>query len=512
MRRFRPDQSAPADTTRGLGRIWRQGRLLTILLVLALTALRLWDPSPLSAARLGFFDLLQQIAQKPPPASSVAVINIDEASLERFGQWPWPRGRIADLVKAAADQGAKVVGFTILFAEPERSIADLISVIPDLPADVAARIAGLGGDTELARSFGRVPVVLGTVIDEPVGTRPFWSDAKDALQDGVFSASRDPRDFLPAYRRAIGNLPLLEDAGALSGALVVTPDAAGIIREAPLAVRVAGKIVPSLTVAMTRIGSGAKLDLKVSSWGIGAVQTPAGLLPTDRSGDIWLAYARPDAKRYVSAAALLQGKSAADALRDKYVLIGTTVAGLAEYHATPLGTRLPGIEIQAQMLDSLLTGHVLHRPLTLAAAEIAAPPGGRSVRVVPGAWRPPAALRRIEHYRSSGAVPAGLVAARPGGSAADPIYPATASLLVAGFLVVTEIVAARRAAERAVQEREARLRELQVEILGLSRVAAIEQMSSALAHELNQPLAAIANFTQASLRLLKQDGDRSGRP
>src|SRR5262245_36453059 len=250
MRRPRPQRSAPPDHARGLGRIWRQGRLLTILLVLALTALRLWDPSPLSAARLGFFDLLQQMAQKPAPISPVAVINIDEASLERFGQWPWPRGRIADLVKTASDQGAKVVGFTILFAEPERSIGDLISAIPDLPADVSARLLDLGGDAALARSMRRVPVVLGTVIDEPIGQLPLWSDAKDALQDDVFAATSDPRDFLPIYRRAIGNLPLLENASALSGALVVTSDAAGIIREVPLAVRVAGKIVPSLAAAM----------------------------------------------------------------------------------------------------------------------------------------------------------------------------------------------------------------------------------------------------------------------
>jgi signal transduction histidine kinase len=511
MRRSRPKPSAPADTTRGLGRIWRQGRLLTILLVFALTALRLWDPSPLSAARLGFFDLLQQMSQKPAPASPVAVINIDEASLARFGQWPWARGRIAELVTAAADQGAKVVGFTILFAEPERSVADLISAIPDLPADIAARLLGLGGDIGLAKSFGRVPVVLGTVIDEPVGTRPLWSDAKDALQDGVFSASRDPRDFLPAYRRAIGNLPLLEDASALSGALVVTPDTAGIIREAPLAVRVAGKIVPSLAAAMVRIGSGAKLDLRISSWGIGAVQTPGGLLPTDRGGDIWLAYARPDARRYVSAATLLQGESALDALRGKYVLIGTTVAGLAEYHATPLGTRLPGIEIQAQILDSLLTGHVLHRPLALAAAEIAAPLAVAlfGLFLVRGGRLPPFA--GLSTIGVLALFPLAWLLHAQVDLLLDPIYPATASLLVAGFLVVTEIVAARRAAERAVQEREARLRELQVEILGLSRIAAIEQMSSALAHELNQPLAAIANFTQASLRLLKQDGDQSGK-
>jgi signal transduction histidine kinase len=485
--------------------------LLTILLVVALTMLRLWDPAPLSAARLGFFDLLQQTSQGPARASPVAVINIDEASLERFGQWPWPRGRIADLVAAAADQGAKVVGFTILFAEPERSVADLISIIPDLPADVAARIMGMAGDDDLAISFRRVPVVLGTVILEPVGTRALWSDTKDALQDGVFSASHDPQGVLAAYHRAIGNLPLLEDASALSGALVVTPDAAGIIRKAPLAVRAAGRIVPSLAAAMARIGGGAKLELKVSRWGIEGVQTSGGLLATDRGGDIWLAYARPDPKRYVSAAALLDGETAPDALRDKYVLIGTTVAGIAEYHATPLGTRLPGIEIQAQILDSLLTGHALRRPAMLALAEIAAPIGIALFGLYLVRRRRLPLLAYLSTLGALALFPLAWLAHAQANLLLDPIYPAAASLLVAGFLVVTEIVAARRAAERDVQEREARLRELQVEILGLSRVAAIEQMSSALAHELNQPLAAIANFTQASLRLLKQDGDQSAK-
>lgn len=513
MRRSRLTPASPlaAADAADVGRLWQRGRVLTLALVVALTALRLWDPAPLTAMRFGFFDLLQQISQKPAHDSPVAVINIDEGSLARFGQWPWPRTRIAELVTAASRQGAKAVGFTILFAEQERSVADLISAIPDLPADVAARIIGLAGDAGLAASFRTVPVVLGTVIDGPAGKLPLWSDADGAVQDGVFDASRDPRPFLPAYRRAIGNLPLLEDASALSGALVVIPDSTGVIRKAPLAVQLAGKIVPSLAAAMVRIGSGEKVDLVVRPWGIESAATASGLLATDRGGDIWLAYARPNPKRYVSAAALLNGGSAADQLQGKYVLIGTTVAGLAEYYPTPLGTRLPGIEIQAQILDSLLTGRVLHRSLPAQAAEVVVPLAMALVGLYLARRRRMPLFAGIGTIGALALIPIAWLAYDQANLLFDPLYPAAASLLIAGFLVATEIVAARRAAERAVQEREARLRELQVEILSLSRVAAIEQMSSALAHELNQPLAAIANFTQASLRLLKQDGDQAAK-
>lgn len=498
---------APARTIRRAfapRRLLRHGRLLVFLLVATLTALRLWDPQPLSAARLGFFDLLQRWHTKPASGTPVAIVNIDEASLARFGQWPWPRGRMAELVAAAADHGAKVLGFTILFAEPDRIGADLISLVPDLPPDVAARILPrLAGDTALAASFGRVPVVLGTAIDEPVAA-PAATDG--VFTDAVFAAARDPRGFLPAYRRAIGNIPPLDKASALRGALVVIPDRSGVIREAPIAVRIGEKIVPSLAAAMLRIGLDAKLDLAVAAQGIDGLRLTTGLLPTSPDGDIWLAYRRPDQKRYVSAGALLQGDVAEDALRGKYVLLGTTVTGLAEYHATPLGLRLPGLEIQAQILDAFLSGDALRRPFAAGLGEIAAPIALSLLGLALARRR---RLRLLGGISFVGAVllfPLALAAFVQGDLLLDPIYPAACFVLIGGSLIAAEIVSARRRAESMARARAERLRELQVEILNLSRLAAIEQMASALAHELNQPLAAMANFAQASLRLLQQDG------
>lgn len=507
----RDDRAARA----ALRLVWRRGRLLVFLLVLAVTCLRIWDPWPVATARSGLFDLYQRVSPKPAPAVPIAIVNIDESSLAQHGQWPWPRGLLAQLVEAAAQHGALVVGFNILFPESDRMTPDnVLRSMPEVSGEVAAAILRQpSGDEALAASFAKVPVVLGLAVDGRIGRPALWSTATPAGASAPFEAGRDFGAFLFGYQRMLANLPLLAAASAGAGAVAVLPGESGVIREAPVAVEISGAIVPSLASEMVRLGSGgAKLRLEVSSLGIEGLRTPAGLVPTDRNGDLWIAYAYPDRSRYVSAADLLTGALPAGALDGKYVLIGTTASGIADFNATPLGLRVPGLEIQAQILASLLSGNVLIRPVTVDLIEIGFP----LVMAIAGlTMARRRRLRRFAYLCGVSALawfPASALAYARADLLIDPVYPAVTALIIGALLVATEIIVARRAAEQTVQEREARLRELQVELQSLSRLAAIEQMSSALAHELNQPLAAISNFVQASRRLLSNMPAESGAP
>lgn len=486
------------------GLIWRRGRTLVLLLVVAMTGLRIWDPTPVAAVRAALFDVYQRVAPKPPPAAPVIVVNIDEASLARFGQWPWPRARLAQLVSASAKLGARVVGFNILLPDADRMAPDnLLRSLPDLPAPAAQAVLRMpSGDETLAASFAQVPVILGLAVDGRLGRSAWWAPPATGPA-APFAANGNFIGFLYPYTRMLANLPPLTAAAAGTGVVAVTPGESGTVRDAPIAVRFGSQAIPSLAAEMVRVGGGgAPLHLDVSTLGIERIQGPGGWVRTDRSGNLQLAYSRVDRSRYISAADLLAGGMPADAFRDQYVLIGTTASGIADLHATPLGTQMPGLEIQAQILAALLTGNVLYRPTWVGPAEIGFP---LAVAFI-GLYL--ARRRRLGHFAvltclaAAAWVPAAVLAYAWRGVLVDPVYPAVTALLVGVLMVATELVVARRAAEQTVSEREARLQELQVELLGLSRLAAVEQMSSALAHELNQPLAAISNFVQASRRLL----------
>ncbi len=228
----------------------------------------------------------------------------------------------------------------------------------------------------------------------------------------------------------------------------------------------------------------------------------SGQIATDQRGRIWIYYAEPDRSRYVTAADVLAGAVNQDRFAGKYVLVGSTAAGLSDLHMTPLGVPMSGIEVHAQFLENLLLDVGLNRPAAATAAEI--------FLVLLIGLAVIGARHRLTGWRLA------LLFALVGGGLAGGVWYAFAAhrllldasypLLSAAALVLLvtgqNARAVRRTAEATVRVREARLRELQAELAQASRQSDIGQLASALAHELNQPVGAIGNFLRASRRLL----------
>ena len=136
------------------------GVILGLSLVAALTWLRASDPSALRLAREATFDEYQRLSPRPYEAMPVRVVDIDEQSLAEFGQWPWPRDRVAQLIDAVADAGAAAIAFDFIFAEPDRlSPRNVVANVPGIEPKAAATLPD--NDAILARSIAERPVVLG---------------------------------------------------------------------------------------------------------------------------------------------------------------------------------------------------------------------------------------------------------------------------------------------------------------------------------------------------------------
>jgi CHASE2 domain-containing sensor protein len=294
--------------------------------------------------REALFDTYQRIFPRTRVSAPAAIVAIDERSLEARGQWPWPRTVLADLVRAIAQSGPAAIGVDLLFVEPDRSTA--------------------GADAALAQAFEGGKVVLGIAGLEYLDRRfPQPPQAAPVRQ----SSTRE----LP-LRRFEGHLQTrtdIDSAAAGRGLLSVdSPDR--VIRTVPLAARVGEVVVPALSVEMMRVAAGLPL-LRIDERGGERVALVLGdlAIPVQSDGTFRPWFSRHDPARFVSAEEVLGGKTAPDVLRDKLVLIGMTGLGLLDYQATPLGERIPGVEIHAQILEQMYDGVYLQRPTGAALVE-----------------------------------------------------------------------------------------------------------------------------------------------
>jgi adenylate cyclase len=341
------------------------GSLLVILLVL----LHILNPPVIEGFRLKVFDELQGLHPRPPQSAvPVAIVDIDDASMAEIGQWPWPRSVFAELLERLDELGAVVVACDILFAESDR-------YSPPVYAEaLAARDPGLAAalrampdnDALMAGAMADRLVVLGVA-----GTRAALNGADgQPLPTPVVALGEDPRRFLPELPGLVGAIPVLSEAAAGLGLVTLTPDVDGIVRRVPLVGAIAGQLLPSLALEVIRIAVGAdKVFLRSGPSGITGISLKGTSIPVDLEGRAWVRYGLPNPDQYVRAADVLAGRVPPGRLEGHIVFIGASAAGLGDIKPAPIVGAMPGVEIQASLLQTLVSGSILRRPVGVAQIE-----------------------------------------------------------------------------------------------------------------------------------------------
>jgi adenylate cyclase len=347
-------------------------RAICVLLLLALVPLRVLDPPPLQEVRLRTFDFYQILRPRETTARPVAIVDIDEASLKDIGQWPWPRTIVADLVTQLTQLGAVAIGFDVLFAEPDRMSPSIAATsFRNLDEQTRDKLRNLPSNDEvLAQAIRRSRVVVGQVGSATPAPR---SQTEADLQTGFGVRGPDPSRFLVTFAGLLRNVAPIEQAAAGRGLFSIQPERDGIVRRVPIVMRAQGSMVPSLSMELLRVvtKSGAIL-VRTDKAGVQSVAVPGLQVPTDENGRFWVHFNRHDPARYVSAQDVLQGRVPRERLEGKLVLIGTSAAGLLDVKTTPVTAAMPGVEVQAQVLESALTKSVLTYPNYAIGAELLA--------------------------------------------------------------------------------------------------------------------------------------------
>jgi adenylate cyclase len=344
-------------------RAQKAGVVIGLALVMALTMFRASDPQLLTRARETTFDQYQRWAPRAFEDMPVRVIDIDEASLRQFGQWPWPRERLAALVEALSAMGASAIAFDMLFSEPDRLSPR--NVVRDVPGIDPMLLRQLPDNDEIfAQSIDGKPVVLGFGVSNEGGYLP-------PVKAGIAFTGESPVAAPPRIKAATPLRPELEARAAGLGHISLNPgSSSAIVRAIPLFLSEGEQLYPNLALEALRVAQGASTYLLHGAPDapdiITSVKIGDFVVPTTAAGELWL-YVSPDTiGRYVSARHILSAGGASAEIRaaidGSIVFVGTSAAGLQDIRATALGENVPGVSLHAQSVEQILSGRFLSRP------------------------------------------------------------------------------------------------------------------------------------------------------
>jgi adenylate cyclase len=304
--------------------------LITLVLIVGI---RTADPTFVESVRLRYFDTL--ITAKAPTENNIVTVNIDEASLDKYGQWPLPRAEYAKIIKDLYDRGAGLVVLNVLMAEPDRT----------------------GGDAVLANALKNYPVILGSVPSDKTKNTP--------RNPGSAVLGPEYLDQIVEYPGLIANVPSLENAAAGIGIVSTMPEVDGVNRRLPLIVTVDGKLYPSIAMETLRVAAGdSTFQVKLFEGGVEKMRIPKfGPVTTDNLGRVWIDWSQQSK----SVSLLDLPKDLAGAI----VIVGPTAAGISNPLPTSIGAVFPHA-VQASVIATMVNGVVIQRPDWADGVEILA--------------------------------------------------------------------------------------------------------------------------------------------
>jgi adenylate cyclase len=352
------------------GRQLGGGRLVGLVALILLLVLRASDPAILEELQDRTFDFYQSLKPREvPPERPVTIVDIDEDSLLALGQWPWPRTTIGKVIDTLMADGAIVVGFDIVFPEPDRvSPSTLAKTFPTLDRDILDKLEGMpSNDEALAASLKNARVVVGQAGTDLPPRRT--TDIPPIPQ--VAQLGGDPRPYLYHFKSILRNVPAIDKAATGWGSITADPDPDGTVRRVPMMITDGTDIYPSLSLDLLRVATANEsLGIKMDAGGVYGIIVRPNTVKTDEAGRIWLYASQHDQQKYISIKDVLNGTVDKAKIANKIVLIGTSAIGLNDIRTIAVAGQIPGVELHAQIIETVLFGQQLSRPSYATGVEM----------------------------------------------------------------------------------------------------------------------------------------------
>jgi adenylate cyclase len=351
-------------------------------LTLLLAVLAIYRPAIFHFFDNKIYDTYLHANSSPTHPSVVAnpvIVDIDEKSLAHYGQWPWPRYRLAALLDKIRMLGASSISLDMVFPEQDRTSLSVVS--EDIRREFGVRVdlkeipANMqDNDKVLADIVSQGSFVLGYSFlftndgnhsaecpHHPLTVAIMDQSGRTGLPSGLFSA-----------KGATCSLPSLALASAGSGFFNMTPDSDGVLRRVPLLIEYQGKLFPSLPLATFMQAQKIKQAvLKTSSGQLESIVLSDISIPVDSKANLLVRFHDSHTPfTHLSALDILQGSVERKSIEGRIVFLGASAAGLEDFRTTPLAATTPGTEIHATIVDNILKNEFFRRPYWTPGLEL----------------------------------------------------------------------------------------------------------------------------------------------
>jgi adenylate cyclase len=335
------------------------------------TALFVLKPTLLQPFDFKYYDLILRDFPNNYVSGRPVIVDLDEKSLRRYGQWPWPRYQVAELFDKIVALEPAVIGLDMVFAEPDRTSAgrllkdlgdayQLNLTVDRLPGELS------DNDLILAKTLARGPFVLGNKFHFSMLENSSEHCVLHPLTVSFMQHRGDQTENTGIFKSTgiLCNLPILSEKVDASGFFNFSPDPDGMLRRLPLLIWHSGEFYPSLALAMVlKLKKSDHLLLKKDGDALQTLNYKGTAIPVDPHGQLLVKFRGPRRSYdYISAADIMDSSVSPERLRGRIAFVGTSATGLKELRTTPFDPIFPGVEVHATVVDNLLTGDFIAIP------------------------------------------------------------------------------------------------------------------------------------------------------
>ncbi|MBT7408291.1 MAG: adenylate/guanylate cyclase domain-containing protein [Methylococcales bacterium] len=333
--------------------------LITLMVVLVLS---IAFPSSMIKLKHISFDSFQKIQPRVYQSSNVRIIDIDDASLAKIGQWPWSRNQLTLMLEKLITMGASVIVFDMVFAEKDRTS----------PVEM---IKNMQASDELKKLLRQLPdpdkkftemIKKGVVITGFPLSKNTQETNNPVNKTSFIVMGENPFVLMNSFPGVIVNLPEFSSVAVGNGTFSFASDEDGVVRRIPLVMKSAEHIFPSLLAETLRVLQKTQniiiKSLDDGFAGIAEINIGKISIDTNAMGEIWSYYTLPAKQRYISAAKVINGTVSESQIKNNIVLVGTSAKGLQDLRYNPLGYNFPGVEAHAQAFEQVMQKSYLVHP------------------------------------------------------------------------------------------------------------------------------------------------------
>jgi adenylate cyclase len=315
-------------------------------------------------------DSYQKIFKYELAETPVIIVDVDEKSLGKIGQFPWNRKIFGDLVKTLKESGASVISFDIFFSEEDKQNPNQILKAYNLnrESNLASEILKLPNNDDYflnqIKNSNVVMPILG-LVQKPINLQNQKSKAK------FINRGEDPRKYTYSFAHGLTSLKKINDQTSGIGNISVVNDTDAVLRKAPLLVSIQNELFPSLSIETLRLFKKQKNILVQSDTvGINSIKLRPYTIKTDANAMFWIKYKKPKKNQYISAFDVLEKKFEKNIFKNKIVLIGSSAQGIFDFAKISTGDTIPGVEVHANIIENIFNNQILKRSSSSILVEV----------------------------------------------------------------------------------------------------------------------------------------------